>query len=242
MKGFYTGVFVGFVLKNQFLNAGKIIISNFLNAFHSIKKKKQIEQTIGLINSIKFVCNITDINCFNELFPDRHNCNKVQPYWEYCPNKQTVTINMDHDLVGYLNNYENINISFFDIFNFHNNSLTTLDLAFFEKFGKCYIYINYNVDNKDFINIYKGGSIISHEDFVLKDTPLSRKYSNLICATAILSNKNEYITKYFKMFLNNASLTPREIFMIYDKVKNLEYKLSLVKANSIDNYSIDELI
>jgi len=91
-RDFFTGFVTGFILKRKILNIGKCIVLGSMNAFYALKKKKTINKVDSIVK-IEFVCNITDIETFNKLFPDIPNCQKTQPYWDYFPDKKIIKIN-----------------------------------------------------------------------------------------------------------------------------------------------------
>ena len=241
-KKFYTGFALGFFFKDSILNVGKVLLLKSIGAYHSIKKKESKNKIDG-ITGIDFICNITDFELFNELFPEIRNCSKVQPYWSYFPNKSVIKISMDSIVVDYLNSLELFDLSVNEIFDFNNGFLTTLDLPFFQKFGKCYLYINYTTNKTSYTNVYSTESRILNSDFSIRETKLKEKYSNLICATASYGKKNEYVTKYFKTFLNNIeSISVKEFIMNYDTITTLNCNLTLFNNNSINKLSLNETI
>ena len=217
MNSFISGFITGLFLKNKLFNVLKGLYIQTIQLYH---QNKPLQNKIK--NKSYFICKITNTELFHELFPDYPNTPKVQPYWEYYPNKQVIKIKLDDD-----------------VFNFEEFKYkTTLDLDFFKKIGKVYIYVDYYMENKKFTNIY-------HEEENTLNVDLS-KYNSIICATIKHNENLEYITKYFKQFLNNkVNITPELLLLHYDKLDiNLTntIQLHLVNTKNINICSLNESI
>ena len=83
-------------------------------------------------------------------------------------------------------------------------------------------------------------SNINRNDFILnKGTSFYENFSDIICANIKYSDHTEYLTSYFKQFVNNTcSLTPELILYNYpliDKIEK-EYILVILKNNKILRY------
>jgi hypothetical protein len=201
---------------------------NFLdfiyNLFPSKPKCKCNKQKVFL------VCKITNLDLFNEYFPVLNTKSRVQPSWEYSNSKQTIKIEIpEFDF----NNPVDFQ-SFLDT--------TDIDTDFFETFCEICIYTHYFIKNKEYINIYQPKQIIDQEDFKLKENKLTQKYQNLICA--IFDNGQEiYITRYFKMFLNNNyPITTQQVLIYNDNIDSINGTLKIIDNKSIKLYSVNELI
>lgn len=220
MINFCVGFLFGIVLKDKFVD----LVFNGLKQFY---KKNENEG----IQKISFVCKIENTLLFNELFPDHPNksVNKVQPYWDYFPNKQIIKIKLDDELCNL--DFNSINIK-------ELIQHTTLDLEFFEQLGQVYIYIHYN--NK-YINVYyEDFDIISSDDFIVKQPKL-----DFICATLKNNTTTEYVSKELNMYTNsNVPITPEIVILNIDTLDiNTDFiKLTLVHKNNIQEYLSKEII
>lgn len=221
---FYTGFFAGILLKDHVINSFQKIIIGSIALFHknSCKKPRIMEKKVFL------VCKIIDLELFDEYFPVLNTKSRVQPSWEYSKSKQTIKIeltefNFDHPI--HL-------AKFLDT--------TGIDIELFETFCQMYIYIHYFVENREYINIYQKEQTISPADFDISETELSKRYRSLICA--IFNNVREiYITRYFKMFLNNKYPINTEDLLIYNEnIDSLNGTLKLVDGKLIKLHSLNE--
>jgi len=240
MKPIIKGFIIGFLLKDKIQQVCKGILFNGLNLFHEIKNKihKKDVKDDKLIQEIYFVFKVTNQESFDEHFKNNEtNVIKLQPRWDYYENKKIIKIQLDDDFIDYLNNMSNYNISFNDFINIKNKNehYVTLDIPFFESFGKIYLYVHYLTNSKNYINVYDGNSNICSDDFNLVRTDFREFLDNVICASVKYKIntkiKNEYITNYIKMFINNKTdLTPELILNNYDK---LDIDLTNIKLNII---------
>jgi hypothetical protein len=121
-----------------------------------------------------------------------------------------------------------------------------LDISFFKRFSELYVYVHYNIDDKEYINVYPEESSINTFDFKLKETELSKKYASMICATVNQNEKPIYITKYFKKFLNNKLPITAEMLLLnydnFDSCLNNNVNLQIVNTNVINTNSLKEFI
>lgn len=232
MKEFISGLITGILLKDVIIN----LLQQSAIVFYKFKGNlKSIKSFNYPIENIYFICKITNQKIFNDFFPE----NKIQPNWKYYSEKQCLKIELDESLVKYLNK-NHFNVSFNDFFelNENNQKFITLYLPFFQKFGDNYIYIEYFIDSQKFINIYSNEQILKNTDFELKDTELKRKYSNFICGAIKYGVGNEYISNYFRSFLNNEQLlTPELLLLNYDKLDISDFKLSILNNQKMEMYS-----
>ena len=176
---------------------------------------------------IYFLCKITNNKLFDEYFPKFMNASapRTQPYWEYT--KNLIKFEIESDFFKEPTSFETL--------------LEDIDIPLFESFGEIYIYIHYN----NLINIYLPESIINLSDFEIGETELSKKYSNLICASIDYTNgKSIYITKHLKSFFNNTiELTPELLTFGLNKTKSLEFSnLQIINKNENLNFSLNEKI
>jgi hypothetical protein len=98
-----------------------------------------------------------------------------------------------------------------------------------------------------FINVYTENDTIKPTDFFLKETEVQKRYDSLLCATlnykSKRQNKMEYVTKYFKMFLNNTNrLTPRILINNHDLINSGYYNLDIINGDKRLTINIDDLI
>lgn len=187
------------------------ILTKLIEIYHNLFKIKIIHETKAYL-----VCKIVDQDIFDEYFPDK----KVQPSWEYNNNCITIEVTPPILPVTYDDFLETLDI----------------DIPFFQDFSDIFIYIHYFVNNKEYINVYLKDNIIKKEDFELKETELSKKYSNIICATI----GNKYFTKYFKMFLNNEIPITSEMLLLHLKENVNVNVINVITFN--ENIILDEMI
>jgi hypothetical protein len=220
---FQTGFLSGILLKDLIINVLDKITINLCSLLFQ-PKPKCTKQKVFL------VCKINSLELFDEHFPILNTKTRVQPSWEYSKSKQTIKIEItDFDF--------NNPVEFADFLD-----TTGMDIDFFETFCDLSIYIHYFIENKEYINIYQQKQIIDPDHFKLKETVSSKRYKNLICA--IFDNGREfYMTKYFKMFLNNNyPITTQQILIYNDLINELNGTLKLVDGKLIKLYSVNELI
>jgi hypothetical protein len=234
MIKFFCGFISGFLLKDKTTCLVQNTFVNAVKLYHHVKKNKVPEKEKM---KIFLVCKINDQNEFDEIFPKLKNksASRVQPMWDYYEQKGVIKIDLE----------EKINESIY-YKDFLNKLDETYDIPFFQGFSELFIYVHYTIENKEYINVYDQNCFIDMNDFKLNNTELSKKYNNIICATINYNQKMEYITKYFKMFLNNKiDITPELILLHYD---NLDIHLSnntnlqIVNSKIINISSLNEVI
>lgn len=223
------------------------IIQLFLNAAYNYYSFKIACKTFFIryiyrtkktkTKTIDFVCKINDDILFNNLFPNH----KVQPSWDYFNDKKVIKIKIDQ----YDFNLNNP-ITFEDLFKITDDDdyMISLDLPFFKNLGDVYIYINYTINDKKYINIYQPGDTVKKSDFILNKTPFAK---NFITGHIKYKHQNtdvikyKYITDYIKCYLNcPTKITPELIFLNYD---NLNLDLSKIKTVIVNkNGSISEFL
>uniref|UniRef100_A0A6C0AZ92 Uncharacterized protein n=1 Tax=viral metagenome TaxID=1070528 RepID=A0A6C0AZ92_9ZZZZ len=232
MKGIICGFLSGILLKEHVLGFLKGGFVNALNLYHEIHKKPQpILKNKSLISKIYIICKITNESEFNEWFPELNTKHRTQPMWEYFEHKKIIKIEVEPFLKEELINYGE----------FLNT--TGLDIELFRSFSEMFIYIHYNINETEYINVYNKDSFIDTFDLKIQQTELMNKYSSIICATFNYNNKTEYITKYLKKYLNNRQpLTTEMLLLNYDKIDNVNVNLQIVNSKIINTYSLSETI
>jgi len=212
LSGFALGVF-----SNLFANLFTNLFTNYFKQILNLIYNKSKPKTKSKFLKINFICKITDKQLFDEYFPKFRNKSapRTQPYWNY--NEGVIKFEIDKQIDN--------PISF-------EYLLEDLDLPLFESFGKIYLFIDYN----NLINIYLPESTINLTDFDKRETELSKKYNNLICATFKCKTSDIYITSYFKKFFNNTiDLTPELLLLGYDK--NIKQFNNLILIDKYENFS-----
>jgi hypothetical protein len=215
-SGFLLGILIN-EISNR-LNKAKIE-QNYLSEKNELK-----------IKSVHFISHIKNNELFDEMFPDYVNVPKVQPSWSYFDKKQVIKINLNNEIVDYLNNkinsYECFEYHFEDFLNIKESDehLITIDLEFFKTLGDNYIYINYSFNNMDYINVYSENDEILSTHFLYTN---NKVISYIKSSISYLENKKEVevdITDYFNCYSNNDKLlTPEQILLNYDPLdENLE--------------------
>jgi hypothetical protein len=142
---------------------------------------------------IYFLCNIKNETDFNVLFPTLNCKNKVQPHWQYYPNKRVIKIKID-DYV-----YEN-GMTFDDFM-----YTTSIDHKFFELFGENYIYVHYGKK----IKMFKSTEFLTIFD--KKENPFVRKI------TCSAKGKKMDLTNYYQKFVNQY-ITPKLLLLNYNQI------------------------
>lgn len=164
-------------------------------------------------DKVYVVCKIVDSELFNKYFPVLNTKYRTQPSWDFYENKGIIKIEIDEINK---NNYNEILDS------------TDLDIPFLKSFSEIFIYIHYKYEHKQYINVYKNGESINDDDFIVKETELSKKYTNVYASFLDIYGYDHFITEYFKMFLNNKNeITPEILLNNYDKIDNPEIKLCI---------------
>ena len=217
MISLVLGFVSGFVFKTYL----SYIIINTLCLFPVHKKKDKI-------NRIEFVCKVND---GEEQF--------VQPYWNYNKSKKLIKIDLTAELRECFTSLNTVEFTeLFDLKDTTGDRFITLFLDYFKDLGKTYIYANYTFNNKNYINVYRPGDVISHEDF----KPTKNKFENIICSY-VKNSKTQYITDYIKMYGNNEYLTPQIIIDGNDNLISEKYTLNIIYRDiGIKNYINDEVI
>ena len=218
MSGFISGFVSGFVCKTYL----STIILKTLYYFYDVKKKKDA------INRIEFVCKIKG-----------KYTDDIQPYWDYNREKKLIKIDLTRDLIEQFNTIINTEFTeLFDLRDIAGERLITLFMDYFTEIGETYIYVNYTLNNKDYINVYRPGDTVSHTDFkYTKDKP------KIICGY-IKHSKIEYVTEYIRMYGNNDYITPEILVLGNDLLnpKDDKYTLNIIYPNGIKKYLYNEVI
>ena len=225
MRNFINGFITGVLLKDKLTLLLKNIFISGIKLYHIFKSAIIIKDN-NLTPYAYLICKITDFDKFNEYFPKLKTKYRTQPMWEY------------------FNGVIKIELKVQDLSNCNIDDLCwDLDIPFFKSFSELFIYIHYN----NFINVYPSTSIIDKLDFELNETELSKKYSNLICATIntethnICAVKPIYITKYFKKYLNNKIPLTVEMLML-NYYGNINVNLQIVNGKNINTIYLNETI
>ena len=147
-------------------------------------------------NVIYFLCKITNEDVFKEEFPD----NKVQPHWEYYPNKKVIKIKIeDYDYKPDMS--------------FEEFMLTTsINHEFFESFGELFIYAKFN----DKINVFKQNEKIkfSYKNIQLKSN--GKKYN---LSDYYLQFENQNVTPEMLLLNYDLDLLLEDVIFEVDKMK-----------------------
>jgi len=228
-----TGFVTGILLKEHVGKFGKCLFINGVKIYHQFHKHSNKPKD-KLLN-VYLVSKITDYDTFDEEFPVIDNVQRVQPQWKYFDNKNVIKIKIHNPV--FIDEVMNCN----DFLN-----TTDLDIPFFKTFSELFVYVHYTVDDKEYINVYPEQSSINTFDFKIKETELSKKYSSMICATINQNDKPIYITKYFKMFMNNKLPITTEMLLLnydnFDAPLNNNINLQIVNTNIINTNSLKEFI
>jgi len=231
-----------------------IFLKENLNKLNFKKEKKENKEKVknGIKNPVRFinfVAKITDYNTFDYYFPDIPNVQKTQPSWRYFPEKGIIKGKIDERLVKYINRKLNLNETFestIEEFYKLNNFLVNIDLKLFNLFSEMRFYITYNLNEKEYINVYSSDQKIMNTHFQYKNS----KNIDLILGIAKYKENDivisEYITIYIKKFFNNDhSITPEDILLNYDNIEKCleDIVLDIVISNKlVKSYNFDEEI
>ena len=160
--------------------------------------------------------------------------------------KGVFKITVDHKVLDYFNCNTNLELNVEKIcdFDYLNNYGYTL----LKEIGDIFVYISYTEIMQKFINVYTSDEVIISSDFILNET--HKNLNNIICATVKYPSKSEefkteYISKYFKKFLNNqCKLTPELMLLNYNELNiNLNnMELLVITSNSTNKYKNHEII
>jgi hypothetical protein len=238
MRPFYRGVIFGYLFKEHINNIFKFIGFNGLNLIHKIKSGKYSKFDNG-INKINLILKVTNEELFNETFDQ-----KFQKWWKYFPEKKVLKIELDQEVINYLNKTDVVHADdLLDVLDSNDDHIITLDIPLFKTMGDIYLYVTYYNDYRKFINVYTTDSLISKCDF--NQIGSSGQFDNILCSSLKHDNKTEYLTNYLKLFYNNkCKLSPELILLNYDKltedVKNSS--LVIIKDKCIREYSYTEII
>jgi hypothetical protein len=247
MKSFYRGLLVGILLKEKITEICSFLFINGINTIHVIKLLL-FKNELNKICKTNIVIKITNETLFEETFHGKFQSGwkyfndkkvlKIQPGWKYFNDKKVLKIEMEDNII----NKEIKEIKISDLFELKDKdeNIISLDIPFFETFGKVYIYFTYFVDSQKFINVYSSSMTISKNDFI----PKIIENKNILCASLKYKDKTEYISNYLKLFYNNDVITPELILMNYDKldIPIEETKLIIIKDKLIKEYAYNEVI
>ena len=185
MKSFYKGIIFGYLFKQQFNN----ILFNTLKLLYDVKNKfiKDDYSIKDGIHKVNLVLHITNQELFNEIF------NGVFPiWWNYLSEKKVLKLELDQEVIDFLNNIDNINFNdLMEYIDVNSENLITIDIPLFKTFGNIYLYVTYYKNNKKFINIYDENMNISQDDF--NNIKESTSFNNILCSSLKYQNKIEYI-------------------------------------------------
>jgi len=201
-------------------------MKNFLNFFKKPNK----------INKVELLVKIVDYEIFDEVFMPLPGVPRVQPHWEYLSNKGTILIDLGEDIVDYLNNIPEYEFTFCDLFELRDkrSHLISVDLNSFKGFGIFYMFIDYTMDNKNYINFYDETSTINSLDFTRKNFK-NQEYTNsrFYIQSIKRFNYDEDVTQFVKSLTNNPTLITPEIILLYShhNIDLNDLMLKIVKVN-----------
>jgi hypothetical protein len=236
MKQFALGVVVGIFAKKYIHTSVCIGLEYFHNVRNSLK---QPSKKCFPVLSMDFVCKVKNQERFDEILrSDEYKHKKklmFQPNIEYYPDHHLFRSEIDD--LDRINKYINDKEDFLSTI---DDLDTSLDLELFRSLGDIFIFITYIYHDKKYTTVYHDGAIINSNDFILnKGTSFYENFSDIICANIKYSDHTEYLTSYFKQFVNNTcSLTPELILYNYpliDKIEK-EYTLVILKNNKMLRY------
>jgi len=175
------------------------------------------------VDKIYFICKITDIELFNQDFPNFHNTQKVQPYWDYYPTKNVIKISIDPDI-------DEINESTLDI-----------DIPFFQDFGDIFFYVHYT---NGMIKTLKLNDFVDFEpEFFVRN-----KCVSCMAEYNTLQGEKKYhdLTNYFNNYILGDTITPEILLLNYDTLDipllDENIKLFTIFENTSKIYSLNEVI
>ena len=241
MEQFLYGFFTGIILKDPIKSLLKNIFVQSIRIYHKFHSPIMVKPKPKMY----IICKITNKDIFNEMFPKLRNnsASRVQPMWKYNDHKETIEIELD--LIEEISTNK-IGIEFMEeilsditFTEFLEKLDVHLNIPFFQSFSELFIYIHYTIDTHKYINVYSKEDVIHLSDFELKEP----KYKSLVCAI-VNTQKPIYITKYFKMFLNNSKNVSVEMLLLHcnevDKINDCSLKI--VTNTSINTLSLYETI
>lgn len=235
-KTFINGFVLGVILKDRLVNTLKSIIFNSIDFAYKIKNRNALTKTIhqDKISHMYLLFEITNEDLFNQTF-----CNIFQPGWKYFHHKKVLKIQLEDEIVDYLNTFfiknDSISINdFYELKDDKDDNVLTLDIPLFEVFSDISLFVEYYYSNQKFINVYTNDIDILKSDFIKSECPL---FQDILCSSIKIKNKNEYITSYLKLFVNNKRtvLTPELLLLNYDKI---DFDLKQIKQVMIANKNI----
>jgi len=193
---------------------------DILNIF---KKKNKI-------NKIYLIVKITNYEIFDETFMPLPGVSRVQPHWEYFSDKGVIKIDLNQEIVDFLN-HSTFNYTFDELFaiKFDEDYLITIDKSCFTEFSNLILYVEYTLNNQDYINFYRETDTICSQDFTTKNFKNQQIFNCKAYIMSIKSNLLEIdITDYIKLFVNNKNEIPIEIFLLYYNI-NMNLNNMLLK-------------
>jgi len=177
---------------------------DFLNFFKKTNK----------INKVYLIVKITNYELFDEEFMPLPGVARVQPHWEYFPDKGVIKIDLNQEIVDFLNKQHLFKYTFDELFELKifEEYLITIDKCLFKDFSELFIYIEYTLDNKPFINFYSQNDTIESLDFTTKN--FKNNELNFIKAKLIINSIFLDITDYIKLFANNKNEVTQETMLL----------------------------
>jgi hypothetical protein len=194
--------------------------------------------------NIYLVVEITDLECFLDFFPE----NRVQPSWDYYTSKGVIKIDLGTEIKDYLNSQEIFELDFENFLDLkvENEYLSTIDPAFFKKFARLYIYIDYYLNGNDYTNVYKQFDTILSTDFLYKNSKtldFVKSFVFYVYNNKLYVNK---LTDYLKRFLNNDKNISLYLLLLNDDNINISLNNCVIKTvdryHNIKYYTTDEII
>ena len=236
IRPFYKGLIVGMFLQKN--------LKNITTAFFTLLTK--INNTNSeIINDTYFtiVLKIKNKELFNEHFK------KLPPYWIYLHKKGSIhySINNSDELIKKLitNTFPLSIKELLDLKDSKGQYFITLDIPFLNDIFDFYIFINYKVDNKNYINIYTENDIIDPSDLYSQQF-FNKKEEVIATSLKYGKNKTEYLTLHYNKFIRNQNieLTPELLLLNYTSInENLkDSKLYIIYKEGIKEYSYTDIL
>ena len=208
----FIGFVCGLLLKDRLVKFGMKCVKHGLHQYYSMQK---VIPNKKIITSIQLITKVRDHDYFKDLYND---------------NQDIHIYNFPPELVNYLDsNVHLLQLSIRDLceLNYRNN----FEYPVLSKVGELYLYITYNLNGKEYINVYNQNDIIIGDSLLTENiTPI------VLCCTL----NNEYITNHFKKFLNNDSLRTELVLMNIPDIKM--NTLKVLYSNKCVEYSLTDQI
>ena len=156
------------------------------------------------IDKVYLICKPKD-ECFDEPLNNQEST--------YFKNKNVIKVLLDNELINYLNYEIEYSYSFDELLNVcdvNNDFIIIQDIPYFQSIGDIYLYFEYYINNRKYINVYNSNNIIDYRDFLVVkniDNPLIKAY--------IEKSHGINLTNELRMFENNKYQTNYEMVLNY---------------------------